>query len=169
MKEAPDESEKRDPASFSLKDHAPHPSPRNFGQYASDLIAGIVGSWRFIIVQAILLTLWIALNIIGAVQHWDPYPFILLNLVLSFQAAFTAPVIMMAQNRQSEIDRHKAQLDYKVNLKAELDISSVHQKLDRLRDQDIARLIVMLEQLTNERLASEAAAKTEPSRPPVRT
>jgi uncharacterized membrane protein len=98
------------------------------------------------------------LNVVAWVQHWDPYPFILLNLVLSFQAAFTAPVIMMAQNRQSGIDRHRAQLDYDVNLRAELDIGALHQKLDLLREQDIGRLIGLLETLTKERLAGEELA-----------
>ena len=72
--------------------------------------------------------------------------------MLSFQAAFTAPILMMAQNRQSAIDRHKAQLDYDVNLRAELDIAALHEKLDLLREQDIARLIGLLETLTKERI-----------------
>ncbi len=144
---------------FTLKGQTPHLQPTSVGQYASDRIAAIVGSWRFILVQSALLALWLVLNIVGSIQHWDPYPFILLNLVLSFQAAFTAPIIMMAQNRQSDIDRHKAQLDYDVNLRAELDIGSLHQKLDLLREQDIARLIGLLEVLTKERIAGEVAAK----------
>ncbi|RYE52326.1 MAG: DUF1003 domain-containing protein, partial [Hyphomicrobiales bacterium] len=86
--------------------------------------------------------------------------FILLNLALSFQAAFTAPVIMMAQNRQSDIDRHKAQLDYDVNLRAELDIGALHQKLDVLREQDIARLIGLIEVLTTERLRESGEPKS---------
>lgn len=146
-------------ATFSLLDKTPHPPVRTFGEFASDGIAAIVGSWRFILIQSTLLALWLVLNALAWVQHWDPYPFILLNLVLSFQAAFTAPIIMMAQNRQSGIDRHKAQLDYDVNLRAELDISALHQKLDLLREQDIARLIGLLEILTKERLAGEATAR----------
>ncbi|MEO6014227.1 MAG: DUF1003 domain-containing protein [Devosia sp.] len=140
-----------------MLDKTPHLPLRTVGEYASDRIAALVGSWRFILIQSALLALWLVLNILAAVQHWDPYPFILLNLVLSFQAAFTAPVIMMAQNRQSGIDRHKAQLDYDVNLRAELDISALHQKLDLLREQDIGRLIGLLETLTQERLAGELA------------
>ena len=69
------------------------------GQRVADRVAAIVGSWRFIIIQTTLLLAWIALNVVAYVQHWDPYPFILLNLVLSFQAAYTAPIIMMSQNR----------------------------------------------------------------------
>lgn len=144
---------------FSLIDKTPHLAARTIGEVASDRIADIVGSWRFIIIQSTLLALWLVLNVVAWMTHWDPYPFILLNLVLSFQAAFTAPIIMMAQNRQSDIDRHKAQLDYDVNLRAELDITALHQKMDLLREQDIARLIGLLETLTRERLAKAADGK----------
>ncbi len=140
------------PRQFSLKQVVPHLEPRTPGEYLADRIAAIVGSWRFIIIQTALLVVWLVLNIAGWVQHWDPYPFILLNLALSFQAAFTAPILMMAQNRQSEIDRHKAQLDYDVNLRAELDIESLHQKVDLLRQEDITRLVGLLEILTKERI-----------------
>ena len=141
------------PEQFTLVDKAPHLAPRTLGEYFADRIAAIVGSWRFILVQSALLALWLVLNVVAWVTHWDPYPFILLNLVLSFQAAFTAPILMMAQNRQSAIDRHKAQLDYDVNLRAELDISALHQKIDLLREQDIARLIGLIDLLTKERIA----------------
>jgi uncharacterized membrane protein len=143
----------RPPASdrFSLVDKSPHLESRTLGERASDWIAGLVGSWRFILIQSALLALWLVVNSIAWIQHWDPYPFILLNLMLSFQAAFTAPIIMMAQNRQSDIDRHKAQLDYDVNLRAELDIGALHQKMDLLREQDISRLIGLLEVLVKER------------------
>ena len=144
---------------FSLIDKTPHLSPATRGEHLADRVAAVVGSWRFIIVQSSLLALWLLLNIVAWVQHWDPYPFILLNLVLSFQAAFTAPVLMMAQNRQSVIDRHKAQLDYDVNLRAELDIGALHQKIDLLREEDISRLIGLLETLTAERLAKADGAK----------
>lgn len=140
---------------FSLRHIKPDPLPRTTGEYLADRIAAIMGSWRFIIVQSALLALWIALNIMAWIQHWDPYPFILLNLVLSFQAAFTAPVLMMAQNRQSAIDRQKAQLDYDVNLRAELDIEALHEKIDLLRQEDITRLVKLLEMLTKERIEKE--------------
>ncbi len=141
---------------FSLRDRSPHPGrPSRFPDRLSDAIAAIVGSWTFIIVQSTLLVTWMALNVVAWVQHWDPYPFILLNLVLSFQAAFTAPVLMMAQNRQADIDRHKAQLDYDVNLRAELDIEALHQKVDLLREEDIGKLIHLVEMLTRERLERE--------------
>lgn len=143
---------KTSPDTFSLIDKTPHLAARTLGERMSDRIAGVVGSWRFIIIQSGLLLVWLALNSVAWVQHWDPYPFILLNLALSFQAAFTAPIIMMAQNRQSDIDRHKAQLDYDVNLRAELDISALHQKMDLLRQEDITRLVGLLEILTKERI-----------------
>ncbi|WP_084646196.1 DUF1003 domain-containing protein [Devosia insulae] len=137
---------------FTLRQAKPVSLPRTYGEYLADQIAALVGSWRFIITQSVLLALWIVLNVVAWVQHWDPYPFILLNLVLSFQAAFTAPILMMAQNRQSAIDRQKAQLDYDVNLRAELDIEALHQKIDLLRQEDITRLVGLLEMLTRERM-----------------
>jgi uncharacterized membrane protein len=100
------------------------------GQRASDRIANIVGSWPFIIVQSILLTMWVILNVAAVIRHWDPYPFILMNLVLSTQAAYTAPIIMMSQNRQAERDRLEAHNDYIINQKAEEEIRAVMDHLD---------------------------------------
>lgn len=117
------------------------------GQRVSDSVAEIVGSWRFIIIQATLLVLWIIINVISWINAWDPYPFILLNLVLSFQAAFTAPIIMMSQNRQNAIDRQKAEIDYKINIKAELEIEELHQKIDLLREKEIKQLIEIIQRL----------------------
>jgi uncharacterized membrane protein len=119
------------------------------GEKIADRVAATVGSWRFIIVQSSLLACWIALNLIGFINHWDPYPFILLNLVLSFQAAYTAPIIMMSQNRQAEIDRRNAEHDYDVNVKAELEIELLHQKIDAMRETEILRLISIIERLEN--------------------
>jgi len=117
------------------------------GARVSDAVARVVGSWRFIIIQSVLLVVWIALNVTAWVQEWDPYPFILLNLALSFQAAYTAPIIMMSQNRQAEIDRQAAQHDYDINLKAELEIELLHQKLDLLREKEISELIGIIRML----------------------
>jgi uncharacterized membrane protein len=116
----------------------------------SDGVAAVVGSWPFIIIQSAILAIWMALNVVGFIQHWDPYPFILLNLVLSFQAAYTAPIIMMSQNRQAETDRSAAQHDYDINLKAELEIELLHQKVDLLREQEIGRLIDIIQQFEQE-------------------
>src|SRR5450756_1100157 len=100
------------------------------GQRIADTVAATMGSWRFIIIQSIILLIWIILNVTAYIQQWDPYPFILLNLALSFQAAYAAPFIMMSQNRQAAIDRAAAQTDYGINAKAELEIELLHQKLD---------------------------------------
>jgi uncharacterized membrane protein len=143
------------PSDFSLRDQHKLKEVRNLGEYMADKVAAIVGSWRFILIQSLLLTLWIIANIMAWVSHWDPYPFILLNLVLSFQAAFTAPIIMMAQNRQSGVDRYKAELDYKVNLKAELEIERLHQKIDAMRTEEIMRLSRLIEDIVEAKKADD--------------
>ncbi len=105
----------------------------SFGDRLSDMIADFGGSWRFIIIFLSVMTAWIVLNIVGMMARpFDPYPFILLNLVLSCIAALQAPIIMMSQNRQETRDRLRAQNDYKVNLKAELEIRHLHEKVDHL-------------------------------------
>lgn len=108
-------------------------SKLTIGQRVADRVASFGGSWTFIILFVAFLLLWIAANIfILANKGFDPYPFILLNLILSCVAALQAPVIMMSQNRQGEKDREKAQNDYMVNLKSELEIRMLHEKLDHL-------------------------------------
>jgi uncharacterized membrane protein len=107
-----------------------------------------MGSWRFIIIQSVLLGIWVALNLTAWIRAWDPYPFILLNLALSFQAAYAAPIIMMAQNRQQDIDRMAAENDYKINVKAELEIELLHQKLDQLREQEVLELSKAVKELS---------------------
>ncbi len=118
------------------------------GQVVADWIAATMGSWNFIFIQSALLAGWIVLNVVAVIKHWDPYPFILLNLFLSFQAAYAAPFIMMSQNRQSDIDRQKAENDYKINIKAELEIELLHQKMDELREKEIALLTQTVADLT---------------------
>ena len=126
---------------------------RTVGERLADKVAEVMGSWYFIIIQAVLLVFWIVINVIAWWQHWDPYPFILLNLVLSFQAAFTAPILMMSQNRQSAIDRQKAETDYDINVKAELEIELLHEKIDALREQEIKLLIEVIRDLEKKLLA----------------
>ena len=118
------------------------------GQRIADVVAATMGSWRFIIVQSTILLLWIALNVTAYVQRWDPYPFILLNLALSFQAAYAAPFIMMSQNRQQDVDRTKAAADYQVNIKAELEIELLHEKIDELRTKEVLALTRSVRSLT---------------------
>jgi uncharacterized membrane protein len=115
------------------------------GDRVADLVTETVGSWRFIIIQSCLLGVWIVLNVTAWIGHWDPYPFILLNLALSFQAAYATPFILMSQNRQSTIDRDKAQQDLDCDLKAEMEIELLHEKLDSLRDREITDLQLALE------------------------
>jgi uncharacterized membrane protein len=118
------------------------------GQRIADTVAATMGSWSFIIIQSTILLLWIVLNITAYVQRWDPYPFILLNLALSFQAAYAAPFIMMSQNRQQDIDRRQAENDYQINVKAELEIELLHQKLDQLREREVLALTQAITDLT---------------------
>lgn len=122
-------------------------APQSWGDKAADTIAAVVGSWRFIAIQSALLFAWIVFNAVSS-SRVDPYPFILLNLMLSFQAAYTAPVIMMSQNRQAEIDRRRSIEDYDINCKAELEIETLHQKIDLLREQEIAQLTAAVGRLT---------------------
>lgn len=103
-----------------------------FGQRAADKIAKFAGSWAFIFSFSTLLILWMVGNVILAKRAFDPYPFILLNLVLSCVAALQAPLIMMSQNRQEEKDRRRAENDYKVNLKTEIMIEDIHGKMNRI-------------------------------------
>jgi CRP/FNR family cyclic AMP-dependent transcriptional regulator len=102
------------------------------GQRVADVFADVIGSWPFIIVQTVALIVWIALNVAAWVNHWDPYPFILLNLMLSFQAAYAGPVIMMSQNRQASKDRLAAEIDHQVNSKAELEVGLLLRRIDDL-------------------------------------
>jgi uncharacterized membrane protein len=110
------------------------PDRRSLSQEVADLVARVVGSWGFILIQTTVLVLWMGLNITAYVQRWDPYPFILLNLALSFQAAYAAPFLMMSSNRQAALDRARAEEDYRTNIKAELEIELLHRKLDTIQD-----------------------------------
>lgn len=116
------------------------------GQRVADAVARTMGSWRFIIVQTGLLVLWVALNVAAWIRHWDPYPFILLNLALSFQAAYAAPIIMMSQNRQAAKDRLTAEHDYQVNLRAELEVAAIQARLDKLCGQQWQALLELQSQ-----------------------
>ena len=110
------------------------------GQRLADAVAATIGSWRFILFQSVAIVLWITGNVMTGRGAWDPYPFILLNLLLSFQAAYTAPTIMMSQNRQSELDRKHAETDYEINVKAELEIELLHEKIDFMKEQELLAL-----------------------------
>jgi uncharacterized membrane protein len=139
-----------------------------FGDRFADAIARIGGSWTFIITFIVFLILWTLGNawLLGR-QGFDPYPFIFLNLILSMVAALQAPVIMMSQNRQSERDRLDAAHDYEVNLKAEIEIMALHEKLDELRHSQILAVRDEVEKLSAQMQRMEAlltAAAGKPSR-----
>jgi len=138
---------------------------RTFGARLADRVAGVGGSWGFIIAFAVILAAWMAWNTLvkGQGLHFDPYPFIFLNLVLSTLAALQAPVIMMSQNRASARDRAAAEHDYVVNLRAELEIMLLHDKLDALREVELVQLVKqqgqMLKMLRDQVAELSAAAK----------
>ncbi|MBK8193312.1 MAG: DUF1003 domain-containing protein [Lewinellaceae bacterium] len=112
------------------------------GQRISDKVARFGGSWAFIILFLVILCVWILFNALSPKDAiFDPYPFILMNLILSCIAALQAPVIMMSQNRKEEKDRQRAENDYLVNLKAELEVRNLHRKIDLLMEEQISRLI----------------------------
>jgi uncharacterized membrane protein len=122
--------------------------PLRRGQRLADQVASTIGSWRFILFQSSAIAMWITGNVLVGDKAWDPYPFILLNLLLSFQAAYTAPAIMMSQNRQSELDRKHAQTDYEINVKAELEIELLHEKIDLIKEQELLALTDAVRELS---------------------
>lgn len=119
----------------------------SFSQKLADRVAKMIGSWTFIIWQTIFVIAWMSLNIFGAIHHWDAYPFILLNLLFSTQAAYAAPIIMMAQNRQNERDRAQAQKDYETNTQAKLEIEALQEKLNFIEIYKLDKIIKMLDEL----------------------
>jgi uncharacterized membrane protein len=135
-----------------------------WGQRAADAVATFGGSWTFIAIFAATLAAWVGLNSFILVQYdkiFDPYPYILLNLFLSMLAAIQAPIILMSQNRQAEKDRLNAEHDYEVNLKAELEIMLLHEKIDLLKDVQWGELLAiqkvqlkMLEDLIEKRIVA---------------
>ena len=138
-----------------------HPPVRNInevleeqstlGQKMADKLAQGMGAWKFIIIQSVILTLWVILNVIAWINHWDPYPFILMNLVLSMQAAYAAPIIMMSQNRQAIRDRLEAHNDYAVNKKSEAEVKALleHIAVQNEALKEIHSLLLELKTATN--------------------
>lgn len=140
------------------------PPPLSRSQRLADAVAATIGSWRFIGIQSTAIAIWITGNVLSGQGAWDPYPFILLNLLLSFQAAYTAPAIMMSQNRQSELDRRHAQTDYEINVKAELEIELLHDKIDILKEQELLALSQAVRDLSEQvRLLSARLPQAQPA------
>jgi len=144
-----------------------HPDIENLttGEKISDKVARFGGSWKFIISFFIILLLWIAFNAVAISEYsFDPYPFILMNLILSCLAALQAPIIMMSQNRQEQKDRVRSENDYLINLKAEMQIRSLNQKIDLLLEEEIKTLFDIQQKQYD--LLKEINAKLEPKKKP---
>jgi len=125
--------------------HEKHKDASKFGQRLADSVATGMGSWRFIIIQTVIVGAWMIANVVGFMRHWDAYPFILLNLLFSTQAAYAAPIIMMAQNRQGERDRHHAEQDYKTNLEAKKEIEQLLEKLNIIEIEKLDKILELLQ------------------------
>ncbi len=134
----------KQPQSGKIK--PPEKKPLTFGQKVADKMATKVGSWAFLIGQSAILTGWVGLNLMPGVPHWDESPFILLNLVFSFASAYTAPVVLMSQNRQSEEDRESANHNYQVTLQAAQNLELLHEKLDAEYAKKLDELTVLIKQ-----------------------
>ena len=134
--------------------HDYHFESLGFGERLADKVAAGMGSWRFIIIQTIIVFVWMILNVLGFVYHWDEYPFILLNLVFSTQAAYAATIIMMAQNRQSERDRAQALADYQTNLDSKREIENLQVMLTKIELEKLDGIITMLQEIKAERTGS---------------
>jgi uncharacterized membrane protein len=125
--------------------HQKDQQERTFGERFADTVANGMGSWGFIIIQTVFVIIWMTLNVVGVIEHWDPFPFILLNLIFSTQAAYAAPIIMMSQNRQADRDRDQAEADYETNLKAKEEIEELQTRLARIEDEKLDKIITLLE------------------------
>jgi uncharacterized membrane protein len=128
--------------------HELHKQELTLGGRWADQVASFMGSWRFIIIQTLVILAWMGMNLVGYLYHWDPYPFLALNLVFSTQAAYAAPIIMQSQNRQSARDRVNAQADYQINQSAKRDIETLQNSLARIELNKLDRIIQLLEHLT---------------------
>ncbi len=127
--------------------HQAHQESLGFGQRLADSVANGMGSWRFIIIQSVIVIVWMGLNVVAFIKSWDPYPYILLNLLFSTQAAYAAPIIMMAQNRQNERDRIQANEDFKTNVEAKREIEKLQICLTAMETDKLDKIITILEQM----------------------
>jgi len=126
-----------------------------FGDRLADYVANGMGSWKFIIIQTLIVVGWMLLNFIALVRHWDPYPFILLNLLFSTQAAYSAPIIMMSQNRQNERDRAQAVDDYQNNLTSKQGVEEMLSKFNGIESGKLDRILSLLEKWEAEKGRSQ--------------
>lgn len=124
-----------------------HMAHSDFGERLADSVATGMGSWRFIIIQTIIVAAWMVLNVVAYIRHWDPYPYILLNLLFSTQAAYAAPIIMMAQNRQADRDRAQADEDFRTNVEAKKEIEQLQIKLNAIDVDKLDKILALLEKM----------------------
>lgn len=136
---------KKENNSTPLTWHDQHYTRRTLGQKIADMVSNGMGSWTFIIIQTAIVIVWMMINIIGFIFEWDPYPFILLNLLFSTQAAYAAPIIMMSQKRQSELDRLQALADYNTNLEAKREIEELQLRLTLIETEKLDKILAILE------------------------
>jgi uncharacterized membrane protein len=127
--------------------HQKHIESYTIGDKIADKVAAGMGSWKFIIWQSIFVIIWMAANVIGFIRQWDAYPFILLNLIFSTQAAYAAPIIMMSQNRQNARDRIRAEEDYLVNQQAKEEIEALQMQLNKLEVEKLDKILALLSDL----------------------
>ena len=130
---------------------APQPladPPRSTGQRIADRFTGAIGTWPFLAVQSVFIVIWIAVNAYAWVRRFDPYPYILLNLVFSVWSAYAAPIIMMSQNRQNERDRLQAQRDHRTNVESHTEIEQIQRLLERMDRDKLDRIVELLERRT---------------------
>src|ERR1700759_5224770 len=132
---------------FEKNPHQRHQDGRDFGQRLADNVANGMGSWNFIIIQTLIVILWMGLNVVAIMYHWDPYPYILLNLLFSTQAAYAAPIIMMAQNRQNERDRAQADEDFRTNVEAKKEIEELQLRLNAIEIDKLDKILALLEKM----------------------
>lgn len=131
--------------------HEQESDTRTWGEKLADSVAEGMGSWRFIIIQTLIVLVWMTLNVIGIAFQWDPFPFILLNLLFSTQAAYAAPIIMMSQNRQSDRDRAQAKADYETNLRAKEEIEELQTRLARIEDDKLDQIFKILQEIKDKK------------------
>ncbi len=124
--------------------HEKHQKASTLGARVADSTASLIGSWRFIIIQTIVVIVWMFLNVVAFTSHWDVYPFVLLNLLFSTQAAYAAPIIMMAQNRQNDRDRYHAREDYRTNLRAKKEIEELQKSLARIESEKLDKILELI-------------------------
>lgn len=127
--------------------HDKHLASLSFGDRIADTVANGMGSWSFIIWQSFIVIIWMILNVIGFINHWDAYPFILLNLIFSTQAAYAAPIIMMSQNRQNKRDRAQAEQDYKTNIDAKKEIEALQIQLNKMETEKLDKILIALNEI----------------------